>query len=184
MPGSIGEAYTCEGIAGCCAVDGPAGKGRRKHDAFLEVEEVRQVLTLEEEANTRAADRVAPCLVDVRKNDAIDDHAPARGTIHARDEVQQGRLSGSRAAHQRDVLARGDPQVDAAQGDRLDVAFAVDPDHVAELDRRDVRLRPWQERLARRHDHLKLVIIWRKASTLSTPSGVERLMIARPGPGT
>ena len=184
MPQPAGQAHAREHLTGRSDVDGSAGKCAGEDDALLEVQEIGQVLSLEDQADARTADRVSSRLVDQREVDPVDDHAAAGWAVHARDQVQQGRFARPRPAHQRDVVATRDRQVYAAQGPRFDITFAIDPDDVLELDCRAVSRRRFVGRSALGHDHLKLVIIWRKASTLSTPSGVDRLMMARPGPDT
>src|SRR5256885_1006530 len=106
--------------------------------------------------------------------------------------MEKGRLPGSGTTHEGDELARQDLEIDAPQRDRLDVDLAIDLDDLLEPDDgfegRAAVGNPTQsgchdprsdggpaKRLLVRHCHRKLSIIWRNASTLSTPSGVDRL---------
>ena len=153
------------------------------------------VPALEDDADPRSPDARSLGFVGPGQVDAGHDHATRRRSIRAGEKLEEGRLAGARAAHDGHELAPRDRQVDAAQRDRLDIGLAKDPDDIPEL---DDRRGPWfgdrwfagrplasGGQAAGRQAHLKLWIIWRKASTLSTPSGVERLMIASPpGPGT
>src|SRR2546423_15468399 len=76
-------------------------------------------------------------------------------------------------------LPRFDPQLQAAQRNRLNGARAVDLEYIVELERAERQLLvPLGLAPEACYRHRKLSIINRQASTLSTPTGVPRSTIA------
>ena len=178
-----------------CRVDRATGESRRQPHVLDEVEERHEVVALEDDTDRRPAQADPLAFVGTREIDAGDDDLACGRSIRTSQQVQERRLARSRATHQRHELTRRNLEVDTPQRDCLDIDLAIDLDDVDQADDRSVarsagdrvprnlrgELR-WGDGSARchptRHLHLKLSIIWRKASTLSTPSGVERLTVA------
>src|SRR5262249_21443929 len=107
-------------------------------------------------------------------------HVAGRRLVERRSEVEHRGLPGARRAEDRDELPRLDAQVEPTQGHRLDRAGAVDREDVDELERAPVDLLALGVGLAVEalYLDLKLSIISRYASTLSTLTGVPRSTIA------
>ena len=154
-------------------------------DVLIEIEERDQVAALEHDPDVGSTESPAVVLFCAREVDPIDNHAARGRSVGAGKELQQRGLARTRATHDRDELADGHLEVDPPECNGLDVDLAVDTNDIHELDRRSNRGNPPGRCRHLCYDHEKLVIIWRKASTLSTPSGVARLTTARPvDPGT
>lgn len=158
-----------------------------------QIERRDQVAMLVDDADLASA-QGGPIGLVGRGEIAATEEDPAGGrSVRRGQDVEQAALARPGSTHDGDEFARGDGHVHAAQGDGLDVRLAIDPDDIRKaidgigiVDRGGVRGdRPTTGRRARHHAHRKLSIIWRKASTLSTPFGVDRVTIAIPfGPGT
>ena len=187
---AVGHVDLAEEVACSRPRQRPATESRGQADVLDEVERRNEILTLEHDPDGPASEALPNLIPGACDVDAVEEHSTRRGPIYRCDEVEERALPGPGPTHHRDELAGRDVEVHAAQCDRLHIALAVDLDDILESDRRSA---PGLGR--RRHDrgrgsrdaqvHRKLSIIVRNASTLSTPSGVDRLITARPfGPGT
>src|SRR5207237_9557904 len=95
-------------------------------------------------------------------------------------QVQCRALARARRPEQRDELARLDARVEAAQRDRLRRARSEDLEDVVVFERSEHdRIVPLRLAIEAPQRHVKLSIINRYASTLSTPRGVPRSTTAR-----
>ena len=93
-----------------------------------------QVEGLEDEADLLVADRRQLVVVHRLDRDAVEEVAAGGRAVEAADDVHQRRLAGAGRAHDRDVLAGLDDEVDAAQGVDLLRAELVDAGQLAHLD--------------------------------------------------
>ena len=75
-------------------------------------------------------------LVQAPHVDAVEAIATAGLHVQAADDVHQGGLAGAGVAHDRDVLAALDDQVDAGEGVHRGLALAVGLGHAGEVDDR------------------------------------------------
>ena len=97
----------------------------RQHQIFLDSQQRNQIVELEDEADVPAAEARARLLVERREVRAVDDHAPRRGPVDARDHVEQRRLAGAAAPDEHDDLAPRDRHRHVAQHLALGLAFAI-----------------------------------------------------------
>ena len=93
--------------------------------------------------------------------------------------MQEGRLAGAGRAEHRDELTALDAEVEAAQRDDVVLTGAIDLEDVVKLERPPIHLfLTLGLPVEAPYLHLKLSIISRYASTLSTPTGVPRSIVA------
>ena len=97
-----------------------------------------EVEALEHEPDLAVAHDRQRVPVERRDVDAVEQVAAGRADVETADDVHQRALAASRRAHDRDVLAGGDVEADAAERVHRGVALAVDLREVAERDDRRV----------------------------------------------
>ena len=161
-----------------------SGETKSQGDVLVRAECGPQVVALEHHR-----DVPAPVCGQLRLAEPAE-RASERANLTRRRLVEPGRqgehgaLPAPRRAEHRDELAWLDPQVQPAKGHRLDRARPVDLEHVVKLERRPLDLLRRRLRLDVEavYSHLKLSLIMRNASTLSTPCGVPRSSVATSPP--
>jgi hypothetical protein len=87
---------------------GAAVEVERQQEVLLHGQEWDEVEELKDEACVPAAEARARLLVERREVGAVHGHAPGRGPVDARDQVQQRGLPGAAAADEHDDLAAAD----------------------------------------------------------------------------
>src|SRR5580765_2029682 len=144
-------------------------------DVLSSSQEREQVLALEDDRHAVRTERCELGLVEPIQRLAKRAHLTGRRLLEPGGELEEGALPGPGRPEHGNMLALLDAQVEAAQRDGLRRARAVDLEDVVELERRrgPFLLARWLA-VEARHLHLKLWIISRYASTLSTPTGVPR----------
>ena len=177
MSGSIRQPEMGE-----CLVSGTAVAVRQpQRDAYvLARRQVRpQVPVLEHERELVRAILGELGIVQARKRSPGNAHLAGRRLVEPGGEVEKGRLPRARRAENRDELALVDPQVETPQRNYVVIACAEDLEYVVQLERPplDLLLTLWLT-VEAPYLHRKLSLISRYASTLSTPTGVPRSMVA------
>ena len=90
----------------------------------------QQIERLEDEPDLAVADGGQRVVGQVADQLAVEEVAPRRGRIQASQQIEQGRLTRTRMAHDGDHLAFADVERDAAQGVHVDGAHVVRLDEV------------------------------------------------------
>ena len=119
--GAIVEADGGEHLADApLALAGRHAEQRQRQRDVLRDAQVRQhVERLEHEAQPFAAQDGQRVVVERRQVDAAEPHRTGVGAVEAGDQVEQRGLADARLAHDRDVIARGELEVDAGEDDAL-----------------------------------------------------------------
>ena len=101
-------------------VVGLARKHQRQEDVILDSEVVQQVELLKNEAEIVASELCYLGFPDACKLLAVEQHRAARCFVESRKDIQQGGLAGAGLAHDGDVLALINAEVDIFQSlDRI-----------------------------------------------------------------
>src|SRR5205823_5901556 len=112
-----------------------AGEPQPERDVLARAQAWPQVPALEDDRDLARPVGRQLCLAEPGKRAAERDNIARRRLVQPRREVERRALPRARRPVQRDELTRLDPQVEAAQRDRLRGAGAEDPEDVVELER-------------------------------------------------
>src|SRR5579872_1635769 len=155
---------------------GPAREARRQRHILKGGEIRNEIPTLKYHADSLLSDPRPAFLIEPSDIQAVDEHATGARDIETGNEVKERALAATGTSDQRDELARSNFQGGAAEGNGFFVRRAVDLEHIVHPhDIWGVSRSSADHFPGFPHLHLKLVAMRRKASTLSTPTGVARV---------
>src|SRR4051794_10674106 len=157
-----------------------AGEPQRGGHVLASRERRPQVVALEHDRRVARAVGGELVLGEPAERAAERSHLAGRWLVEAGRERHQRRLAAARRPEYGHHLVALDAQVEAAQRDRLDRPGAVDLEDVEALERGPLQLGQVLLGLDVQalYSHVKLSLISRYASTLSTPVGVPRSITA------